>query len=44
MKYYELGLLKINSQDLYFEDLGGDLMKYDDWKNGNIKVSIGYFF
>ncbi|GHV59161.1 hypothetical protein FACS1894182_12830 [Bacteroidia bacterium] len=37
---YDMGLLKVNKDDLY--DVDGK--KLSDWKNANIHVSLGYFF
>ncbi|MDR0799046.1 MAG: PorT family protein [Dysgonamonadaceae bacterium] len=37
---YDLGLLKVNKEEI--EGEAGK--KLSDWKNGNIRVSVGYFF
>ncbi len=36
---YDYGFMKLNK-----EERKNDGKKLDDWKNGNIKVSVGYFF
>ncbi len=38
---YDYGFMNINSEDVKDDETG---KKLDDWKNGNIKVSVGYFF